>query len=101
MFVYIRRQTIQPRGPPRGHLSHSSAGPAVMRFAVKAVDKMRCFRKRSALPVLAFLITSLLVFSLYVDDEFVLVSQEDLDQDLDQDQDQDQDPGPGRSVWVC
>jgi len=46
-----------------------------MRPAVpKAVDKMRCFRKRSMLPVLAFLISFLLFFNLYTDDEYVLVS---------------------------
>ncbi|XP_061578365.1 alpha-1,3-mannosyl-glycoprotein 4-beta-N-acetylglucosaminyltransferase C-like [Cololabis saira] len=37
----------------------------------KSVDKMRCWRKRSLLPVLAFLATSLLFFNVYMDDGYV------------------------------
>uniref|UniRef100_A0A1A8D051 Mannosyl (Alpha-1,3-)-glycoprotein beta-1,4-N-acetylglucosaminyltransferase, isozyme C (Putative) n=1 Tax=Nothobranchius kadleci TaxID=1051664 RepID=A0A1A8D051_NOTKA len=43
-----------------------------MRLLWKSVDKMRCFRKRSTLPVLSFLVTSLLIFNLYMDDGYVL-----------------------------
>ncbi|CAL8360068.1 unnamed protein product [Lota lota] len=46
-----------------------------MRRVVKAVDKMRCFRKRSTLPILAFLLTFLLFFNLYMDDEYVLEAE--------------------------
>uniref|UniRef100_A0A1A8K284 Mannosyl (Alpha-1,3-)-glycoprotein beta-1,4-N-acetylglucosaminyltransferase, isozyme C (Putative) n=2 Tax=Nothobranchius kuhntae TaxID=321403 RepID=A0A1A8K284_NOTKU len=44
----------------------------IMRLLWKYVDKMRCFRKRSMLPVLSFLVTSLLFFNLYMDDGYVL-----------------------------
>ncbi|KAJ3596321.1 hypothetical protein NHX12_002730 [Muraenolepis orangiensis] len=46
-----------------------------MRLVAKAVDKMRCFRKRSMLPVLAFLISFLLFFNLYMDEEYVLEAE--------------------------
>lgn len=44
-----------------------------MRLMWKAVDKMRCLRKRSVFPFLGFLITFLLFFNLYLDDGYVLV----------------------------
>uniref|UniRef100_A0A3B3X8E9 Mgat4 family member C n=2 Tax=Poecilia mexicana TaxID=48701 RepID=A0A3B3X8E9_9TELE len=44
----------------------------VMRLLWKSVDKMRCLRKRSTLPVLTFLLTALLFFNLYMNDGYVL-----------------------------
>ncbi|XP_049430645.1 alpha-1,3-mannosyl-glycoprotein 4-beta-N-acetylglucosaminyltransferase C-like [Epinephelus fuscoguttatus] len=41
----------------------------------KSVDKMRCFRKRSMLPFLGFLIIFLLFFNLYMDDGYVLEAE--------------------------
>uniref|UniRef100_A0A3Q1EEP4 Mgat4 family member C n=1 Tax=Acanthochromis polyacanthus TaxID=80966 RepID=A0A3Q1EEP4_9TELE len=41
----------------------------------KSVDKMRCFRKRSMLPFLGFLVTFLLFFNLYMDDGYVLEAE--------------------------
>ncbi|XP_056455293.1 alpha-1,3-mannosyl-glycoprotein 4-beta-N-acetylglucosaminyltransferase C-like [Gadus chalcogrammus] len=46
-----------------------------MRLVVKAVDRMRCFRKRATIPVLVFLITFLLFFNLYMDNEYVLEAE--------------------------
>ncbi|CAN9498999.1 unnamed protein product [Ophioblennius macclurei] len=46
-----------------------------MRLMWKSVDKMRCFRKRSMLPLLGFLLTSLLFFNLYMDDGYVLEAE--------------------------
>ncbi|XP_016534031.1 alpha-1,3-mannosyl-glycoprotein 4-beta-N-acetylglucosaminyltransferase C-like [Poecilia formosa] len=43
-----------------------------MRLLWKSVDKMRCLRKRSTLPVLTFLLTALLFFNLYMNDGYVL-----------------------------
>ncbi|KAK2842671.1 hypothetical protein Q5P01_012871 [Channa striata] len=46
-----------------------------MRLMWKAMDKMRCLRKRSMFPFLGFLITFLLVFNLYMDDGYVLEAE--------------------------
>lgn len=44
-----------------------------MRLVWKSLDKMRCLRKRSAIPFLGFLITFLLFLNLYIEDGYVLV----------------------------
>lgn len=44
-----------------------------MRLLWKSLDKMRCLRKRSAIPFLGFLITFLLFLNLYIEDGYVLV----------------------------
>ncbi|XP_043980881.1 alpha-1,3-mannosyl-glycoprotein 4-beta-N-acetylglucosaminyltransferase C-like isoform X1 [Gambusia affinis] len=49
-----------------------SVTAVIMRLLWKSVDKMRCFRKRSTLPVLTFLLTALLFFNLYMNDGYVL-----------------------------
>ncbi|XP_026222048.1 alpha-1,3-mannosyl-glycoprotein 4-beta-N-acetylglucosaminyltransferase C-like [Anabas testudineus] len=46
-----------------------------MRLMWKAVDKMRCLRKRSVFPFLGFLVTFLLFFNLYLDDGYVLEAE--------------------------
>lgn len=51
----------------------SAVRNVIMRLMWKAVDKMRCLRKRSMFPFLGFLITFLLFFNLYMDDGYVLV----------------------------
>ncbi|CAL9696676.1 unnamed protein product [Knipowitschia caucasica] len=43
-----------------------------MRWLWKSVDKMRCLRKRTTLPLLGLLLTSLLVLNLYMEDGYVL-----------------------------
>lgn len=47
-----------------------------MRLALKYLDKMRCFRKRSTIPFLVALITFLLFVNLYIEDGYVLVSSQ-------------------------
>lgn len=44
-----------------------------MRLLWKSLDKMRCLRKRSAIPFLGFLVTFLLFLNLYIEDGYVLV----------------------------
>lgn len=46
-----------------------------MRLVWKFLDKMRCLRKRSTIPLLGFLITFLLFLNLYIEDGYVLVSE--------------------------
>ncbi|XP_056138301.1 alpha-1,3-mannosyl-glycoprotein 4-beta-N-acetylglucosaminyltransferase C-like [Lampris incognitus] len=46
-----------------------------MRLLWKVVDKMRCFRKRSAFPLLGILITFLLFLNLNMDNEYVLEAE--------------------------
>lgn len=48
---------------------------------LKLVDKMRCFRKRSTLPFLGFLIAFVLFLNLYMDDRYVLVRSLTLEHD--------------------
>ncbi|KAJ8002707.1 hypothetical protein DPEC_G00161720 [Dallia pectoralis] len=43
-----------------------------MRLVWKSLDKMRCFRKRSTIPFLGILFTSLLFLNLYIEDGYVL-----------------------------
>ncbi|XP_077373325.1 alpha-1,3-mannosyl-glycoprotein 4-beta-N-acetylglucosaminyltransferase C [Festucalex cinctus] len=43
-----------------------------MRLLWKCLDKMRCLRKRSAIPFLGFLVTFLLFLNLYIEDGYVL-----------------------------
>ncbi|XP_043944348.1 alpha-1,3-mannosyl-glycoprotein 4-beta-N-acetylglucosaminyltransferase C [Protopterus annectens] len=43
-----------------------------MRLVWKSVDKMRCFRKRSTIPVLGIVATCLLFMNLYIEDGYVL-----------------------------
>lgn len=54
-------------------LFHLAVRDVTMRLMWKAVDKMRCLRKRSVFPFLGFLVTFLLFFNLYLDDGYVLV----------------------------
>ncbi|TNN53424.1 Alpha-1,3-mannosyl-glycoprotein 4-beta-N-acetylglucosaminyltransferase C [Liparis tanakae] len=51
------------------------------RLAWKSLDKMRCLRKRSAIPFLGFLITFLLFLNLYIEDGYVLLKDDDFEED--------------------